>query len=312
MSAVTKLNAIVVGGCGSLGRSYFKSITSKFPKATINITTIDYSPHSDIPEDVNFVKSTTDTGLEITHQHITLDPSISKSLLATNHILPILDKNYELTGPTNIVVNTGGSWGGSSFPKSITEDGNGEDFGEYLEAFTPMMASNFDSTVLATAIASRYFPTVDTSITVEEGEEEKLTDPALLVLTGADGALHGRQGRTGMAGYVAAKGATNQFCSIINDHLHKAIPVMIVHPTVIDTPNNRMYMPDSDFSTWNDGEKIANHVMDIYTKKVEGREKEVKNPKPDFQPSPKKANVLDYCVVTVDGETKLNRLPRHF
>ncbi|KAI8916336.1 hypothetical protein EDD86DRAFT_185720 [Gorgonomyces haynaldii] len=84
----------------------------------------------------------------------------------------------------------------------------------------------------------------------------------LLVLTGASAATHGTPG---MIGYGMAKASVHQLvksCAGPNSGLPAGSKVCAILPITIDTPMNRKFMPDADFSTWTPMEAIAERLHD--------------------------------------------------
>jgi len=72
----------------------------------------------------------------------------------------------------------------------------------------------------------------------------------LLTLTGADAAL---QGTPGMIGYGLAKAAVHQLTKSLaaeKSGLPDNSLVVSILPITLDTPMNRKWMPNADFSTW--------------------------------------------------------------
>lgn len=71
-----------------------------------------------------------------------------------------------------------------------------------------------------------------------------------MALTGAKAAL---EGTPGMIGYGMAKAAIHQLTKSLaaNDSgLPKNSLVVSILPVTLDTPMNRKWMPDADYSTW--------------------------------------------------------------
>lgn len=102
-----------------------------------------------------------------------------------------------------------------------------------LETSNVMWHRNVISSLIATNIAVKY-----------------LKRDGLLVLIGAKSALEG----TGqMIGYGMAKAAVHQLIKSLGKPecgLPENVSVIGILPVILDTPNNRKAMPNSDFSTW--------------------------------------------------------------
>lgn len=81
----------------------------------------------------------------------------------------------------------------------------------------------------------------------------------LLVLTGATAAL---QATPGMVSYGASKAATHHLIASAVTELPEDATVLGVLPTTIDTPMNRKFMADADFSTWTKAEDIAEKILE--------------------------------------------------
>ncbi|XP_040904479.1 quinoid dihydropteridine reductase a [Toxotes jaculatrix] len=79
----------------------------------------------------------------------------------------------------------------------------------------------------------------------------------LLTLAGAKAAL---SGTGGMVGYGMAKAAVHQLCQSLaakNSGLPSDAAAVAILPVTLDTPMNRKFMPDADFSSWTPLEYIA-------------------------------------------------------
>lgn len=78
-----------------------------------------------------------------------------------------------------------------------------------------------------------------------------LKEGGLLQLTGAKASLDG--GTPGMMGYGMAKAAVHQLVkslSMEGNGLPANTTALAICPVTLDTPNNRKWMKDADFSTW--------------------------------------------------------------
>ncbi|KAM7389078.1 hypothetical protein PAMP_023075 [Pampus punctatissimus] len=79
----------------------------------------------------------------------------------------------------------------------------------------------------------------------------------LLTLAGAKAAL---SGTGGMVGYGMAKAAVHQLCRSLaakNSGMPSGASAVAILPVTLDTPMNRKFMPDADFSSWTPLEYIA-------------------------------------------------------
>lgn len=88
-----------------------------------------------------------------------------------------------------------------------------------------------------------------------------LREGGVLTLTGADPAL---KGTPGMIGYGMAKAAVHQLTKSLagkNSGLPENSLVVAILPITLDTPMNRKWMPNADFSTWTPLEFLAESVF---------------------------------------------------
>ncbi|KAL3673539.1 hypothetical protein V7S43_001246 [Phytophthora oleae] len=134
-------------------------------------------------------------------------------------------------GKMNTVVCTAGGWAGGSIRDA-----------DSLVNLGTMHAQNLESAFLATYLASHL-----------------LVPGGLLVLTGATAAL---QATPGMVSYGASKAATHHLIASAATELPEDATVLGVLPTAIDTPMNRKFMADADFSTWTKAEDIAEKILE--------------------------------------------------
>ncbi|KAG1703027.1 hypothetical protein DVH05_007940 [Phytophthora capsici] len=134
-------------------------------------------------------------------------------------------------GKMNTVVCTAGGWAGGSIRDA-----------DSLVNLGTMHAQNLESAFLATYLASHL-----------------LVPGGLLVLTGATAAL---QATSGMVSYGASKAATHHLIASAVTELPEDATVLGVLPTTIDTPMNRKFMADADFSTWTKAEDIAEKILE--------------------------------------------------
>ncbi|MFC0397684.1 SDR family NAD(P)-dependent oxidoreductase [Paraburkholderia rhizosphaerae] len=72
------------------------------------------------------------------------------------------------------------------------------------------------------------------------------------------GALAALKAGTGMGAYAASKSAVMRLTEALAEELKdKGVTVNAILPSIIDTPQNRVDMPDADFSRWVTPEQIA-------------------------------------------------------
>lgn len=156
-------------------------------------------------------------------------------LLAESHPLKqagqTLDEISSRCGKLNTVVCAAGGWAGGSIRDANSLVNLGE-----------MHAKNLESAFLATYLASHL-----------------LIPGGLLVLTGATAAL---QATPSMVSYGASKAATHHLVASAVSELPDGSSVLGVLPTTIDTPMNRKFMADADYSSWTKPEAIAEKILE--------------------------------------------------
>ncbi|EGZ28221.1 hypothetical protein PHYSODRAFT_248383 [Phytophthora sojae] len=134
-------------------------------------------------------------------------------------------------GKMNTVVCTAGGWAGGSIRDA-----------DSLLNLSDMHTKNLESAFLATYLASHL-----------------LVPGGLLVLTGATAAL---KATPGMVSYGASKAATHHLIASAVSELPDDSSVLGVLPLTIDTPMNRKFMADADFSTWTKAEDIGEKILE--------------------------------------------------
>ncbi|KAG8003830.1 Dihydropteridine reductase [Nibea albiflora] len=80
------------------------------------------------------------------------------------------------------------------------------------------------------------------------------------ILCVAGGWAGGNCGSKGMVGYGMAKAAVHQLCKSLagkNSGMPSGAAAVAILPVTLDTPMNRKFMPDADFSSWTPLEYIA-------------------------------------------------------
>ncbi|KAG6963465.1 hypothetical protein JG688_00008133 [Phytophthora aleatoria] len=163
---------------------------------------------------------------EDAHNNVLLPKS--NSLKQAEQTLKEISSRY---GKVNTVVCTAGGWAGGSIRDADSLINLGE-----------MHSKNLESAFLATYLASHL-----------------LVPGGLLVLTGATAAL---QATPGMVSYGGVKAATHHLIASAVTELPEDSSVLGVLPTTIDTPMNRNFMADADFSTWTKAEDIAEKILE--------------------------------------------------
>eukprot|EP00299_Pterocystis_sp_00344_P017582 c8807_g1_i1.p1 GENE.c8807_g1_i1~~c8807_g1_i1.p1 ORF type:complete len:227 (+),score=38.24 c8807_g1_i1:50-730(+) len=169
------------------------------------------------------------------YQTISLDvvesPLASRSFITNTsnwHDIPALST----IGPVNTVVCTAGGW-----------VGGGVDDSSIFASCDQMWSSCVQPAVVSCHLASRL-----------------MQAPGLVVLTGAQAALHPTPG---MIAYGLAKSATHQLVKSVaaSSSLPAGSKIVGILPITIDTPTNRKYMPHSDFSKWTPPEEFSDAVL---------------------------------------------------
>jgi NAD(P)-dependent dehydrogenase (short-subunit alcohol dehydrogenase family) len=75
------------------------------------------------------------------------------------------------------------------------------------------------------------------------------------------GAMSAREGQANMSAYCAAKSVVMRLTESLSKELRaQGVNVNAVLPSIIDTPRNRLDMPDADFSKWVKPEDLANVI----------------------------------------------------
>jgi NAD(P)-dependent dehydrogenase (short-subunit alcohol dehydrogenase family) len=110
-----------------------------------------------------------------------------------------------------------------------------------LEGWDEMFASNVRTAVVSTKAAL----------------PQLLASPAGRIINVGSGAA-ARQAGAGMGAYAASKAGVHKLTESLAEELKdRGITVNAVLPGVIDTPRNRVDMPNADFSSWVQPEAIA-------------------------------------------------------
>jgi NAD(P)-dependent dehydrogenase (short-subunit alcohol dehydrogenase family) len=70
------------------------------------------------------------------------------------------------------------------------------------------------------------------------------------------------QGHANMSAYAAAKGAVMRLTESMAEELHESgVKTFCLMPTIIDTPQNRIDMPNEDYSKWTPPKDIAELIV---------------------------------------------------
>lgn len=142
------------------------------------------------------------------------------------------------------VVCVAGGWAGGNASKDLAKNTD------------MMIKQSLWSSIISASVASHH-----------------LREGGILTLTGAKPAL---SGTSGMIGYGAAKAAVHQLTKSLagsDSGLPANSFVASILPITLDTPMNRKWMPNADFSTWTPLEFVA----DLFFKWIELPADRVKN-----------------------------------
>lgn len=90
-----------------------------------------------------------------------------------------------------------------------------------------------------------------------------------LIFIGAKPVMEGNAAE--MLSYTVSKSAVIKLAEIINeDTTLNNINASVIIPSIIDTPLNRKYMPDADFSKWITPAAIASHISFLLSEQSNG------------------------------------------
>ncbi|CAO3615973.1 unnamed protein product [Cunninghamella blakesleeana] len=131
---------------------------------------------------------------------------------------------------------------------------------------------------------------VNSSLVAANVAAHFLKSGGLLTLTGALAAL---DATPGMIGYGIAKAAVHHLTKDLSQPesgLPEGAKVISICPVTIDTPMNRKFMPDADFSTWTSPDVIAKQLEGYLSGTIEVESGKL------------------ISVVTKDGETSFKEL----
>ena len=143
-------------------------------------------------------------------------------------------------------------------------------FVDFIKNSDLMIRQSVWSSLIASKLASKF-----------------LSEEGLLTLTGAKAAL---SGTPGMIGYGLAKAAVHHLVQSLSEPksgLPEGATALAILPITLDTPMNRKFMPDADFSTWTPLDFLAQTFLDWSNKKE----------------TPKSGSLVQ--VITENSQTKL-------
>ncbi|KAI9347323.1 putative quinoid dihydropteridine reductase [Obelidium mucronatum] len=102
---------------------------------------------------------------------------------------------------------------------------------------------------------------VNSSVITAKLSATHLKDNGLLVLVGAAAAA---EGTPGMIAYGIAKAGVHHLVKSVaaaNSGFPAGAKVVAVLPVTLDTPMNRQFMPDADFSKWTPLEELSGKIL---------------------------------------------------
>jgi NAD(P)-dependent dehydrogenase (short-subunit alcohol dehydrogenase family) len=85
-----------------------------------------------------------------------------------------------------------------------------------------------------------------------------MSDAGRIINVGAMGAMHAA---SGMGAYAAAKAGVHRLTEALAAEWKGKITVNAVLPSIIDTPANRVSMPNADFAKWVKPEELADVIL---------------------------------------------------
>lgn len=113
-----------------------------------------------------------------------------------------------------------------------------------IETWQNMFAMNLQSTIVATKAA----------LTAVKASSE-----GRIINIGAGAAI---RADSGMGAYAASKSGVHRLTeALASECAGSTVTVNAILPSIIDTPTNRLDMPDADFSTWVQPEAIADIAL---------------------------------------------------
>ncbi|TPX71534.1 hypothetical protein SpCBS45565_g01005 [Spizellomyces sp. 'palustris'] len=169
---------------------------------------------------------------EATH-NIVLELSTASDLDKTGRDVELKVGDVVKEQKFGAVVNAAGGWAGGA----LTDEG-------LYKNVTLMTAQSVHTSVIAARVAALY---------LQEG--------GLLTLIGASAATNGTPG---MVAYGLAKAAVHQLMKSAagtGSGLPTGVKATALLPITLDTPMNRKFMPDADYSTWTPLETVAQKIV---------------------------------------------------
>jgi len=175
-------------------------------------------------------------GWNVTSVDLLLNPNANQSVQLSGSNLEedtkkvaaaVADKKFD------VVASVAGGWAGGN----VASDG-------IFESVDRMWKMNVQSSIAASHIAAKH-----------------LKEGGLLVLTGSSAAM----GPTpGMIGYGIAKASVHQLTASLaapNNSLPSGVTVLALLPITLDTPTNRRFSPNADFSSWTPMPEVAHKIL---------------------------------------------------
>ncbi|TFJ80497.1 hypothetical protein NSK_008238 [Nannochloropsis salina CCMP1776] len=162
--------------------------------------------------------------------------------------------------PCRAVLHVAGGWSGGG----VRDSG-------FLESMNRMWICNVQSAALAAHMAGLYLRPQYPSVGRQAGMGDATRDVGdgrtksggLMVLTGAGAAIDPKA-CVSMVGYGLSKSATHFLTRTVAadpEVVRAGLTALSILPTTIDTPANRMAMPDADFGEWTRPEIIAERLV---------------------------------------------------
>jgi len=228
---------IVVGGAGALGKSLINSLRTSPGSSASSIISVDFFPNP---------RATHSVPLMATIGSITWPETAMQALAKVRACLKD-EGGSEM--PCRAVLHVAGGWSGGG----VHDPG-------FLESMNRMWICNVQSAALAAHMAGLYLRPQYPSVGRQAGMGDATRDVGdggtksggLMVLTGA-GAAVDPKACVSMVGYGLSKSATHfltRTVAVDPEVVRAGLTALSILPTTIDTPANRMVMPDADFGEW--------------------------------------------------------------
>lgn len=163
--------------------------------------------------------------------------NVSDSLVDQEKKLESDLKTMLAEGKLDAIMNVAGGWAGGNAASA-----------QFLTNSQLMWSQSVCSSLLTASLAAKY-----------------LKEGGCLTLAGAAPAIDSAP-TAGMMGYGLAKAAVHQLTKSLADAANSGLPkdsfVAAIAPITLDTPMNRKWMADSDFSSWTS----LNYVAELFEK----------------------------------------------